>query len=192
MRDLTVVINNCISDLNAIGIYPNKIEKIEINTRAKSRWGQCKYNTDCFGDRHYSININALLLDERTPMNSLLDTCYHELLHAVDGCMNHGSKWESLADLVSDCYSVNISRCSSADEKLGEEMKVVKTETNPKKIYKAKCACCGKIITQKGYRMPKWYKHCNDTKYDGSHIYYHSVCGKYKGKIIPLGIEIEG
>lgn len=192
MRDLTVIINNCISDLNAIGIYPNKIEKVEVNTRAKSRWGQCKYHTDSFGDRHYSINISALLLDERTPMNSLLDTCYHELLHAVDGCMNHGSKWESLADLVSDCYSVNISRCSSASEKLGEEMKAVRTETNPKKIYKAKCACCEYVYKHKGYRAPQWYNHLNERLSDGRYRFFCPTCGSTNGRLIKMDIEIEG
>lgn len=64
----------------------------------------------------YSININVLLLNENCPENSLYETLYHELLHCVDGCMNHGIKWQQLAELVSDCYNVDITRCSS-DEK---------------------------------------------------------------------------
>lgn len=43
MKDLQMIANECIRDLNAIGIYPHcKAKDFSVNTRAKSRWGQCK------------------------------------------------------------------------------------------------------------------------------------------------------
>lgn len=155
MRDLENYGRQCITNLNAIGIYPNDIDSFIVNTRAKRRWGQAQKRNGV-----YSINVNIILLNENTPENSLYETLYHELLHCVDGCMNHGDKWQNLADLVSDCYNVNITRCSSNEKKLGKEMAAEYVQQ--KKEYAVKCTGCGIICRRMGYRNPKWYAHTEE------------------------------
>ena len=156
MRNLEQYGKQCIENLNAIGIYPNEVSEFKINTRAKNRWGQT-----CKKDGIYSININYLLLQDDCPEKALLETLYHELLHCVDGCMNHGDKWQELAELVSDCYSVDITRVSSDDKKLGteyaNEVRIIK-EQNMKK-FAIQCVDCGNKYTRHGMRSPKWYVH---------------------------------
>lgn len=76
--------------------------------------------------------------------------------------MNHGIKWQQLAELVSDCYNVDITRCSSDEKKLGKELSVGKElseEQVQKNTYKVKCCNCGNITKRMGYRSPKWYMH---------------------------------
>lgn len=152
MRNLKEYANLCIENLNNIGIYPNKVTKFEINTRAKHRWGQTRYDRT-WGE--YYININSILLDEKVDEKSLLNTLYHELLHCVDGCFNHGEKWQRLADLVNDCYNMDISRCTDAKTKLGE----MADDYDTRKTFSCECLECGMIHTKKGYRQPKWYAH---------------------------------
>lgn len=151
MRDLEQYGKQCIENLNAIGIYPNEVDSFIVNTRAKNRWGQTRKRNG-----HYTININSLLLEEDCPEKSLYETLYHELLHCIDGCMNHGVKWQQLAELVSDCYNVDITRYSSDEKKLGKELAEEKIQKN---IYRVKCCRCETIITRMGYRAPKWYMH---------------------------------
>ena len=45
MKDLKLLVDDCIAELNSIGIDCGKTRNIEIHTRAKSRWGQCKSKT---------------------------------------------------------------------------------------------------------------------------------------------------
>lgn len=168
MRNLEVYGRQCIENLNAIGIYPYEIDSFIVNTRAKRRWGQVQKRNS-----RYSININALLLNENCPENSLYETLYHELLHYVDGCMNHGVKWQQLAELVSDCYNVDITRCSSDEKKLGKEFSEEQIQKN---TYKVKCCDCGTITKRIGYRSPKWYIHPD--------LYKCSKCGGKLEKIV--------
>ena len=154
MRKLEVYGRQCIEDLNAIGIYPHEIDSFVVNTRAKKRWGQA-----CKKSGVYSININVLLLQDDCPERALLETLYHELLHCVDGCMNHGEKWQELAELVNDCYMVNITRASSDEEKLGVEYasEVREVKQQSLKIFAVQCVDCGTKTTRRGMRSPKWY-----------------------------------
>ena len=158
MRNLESYGKQCIENLNAIGIYPHDIANFDINSRAKNRWGQASKRYGL-----YSISINAVLLQENIPEASLLDTLYHELLHCVDGCFNHGAKWKELAELVNDCYNINISTTSTAEEKLGDYANIYRKEKEkPTKRFIVKCVDCGQETVRIGYRAPKWYAHPED------------------------------
>lgn len=172
MRDLNKYAKECFDNLNAIDIYPNIVKEFSINTRAKHRWGQAKKNVN-----GYSININAVLLNEDVPELSLYETLYHELLHCVDGCMNHGDKWNRLAQVVNDCYNVNITRTSSASEKLGDYKQEYDDELNRKeKCYKVICTSCKHEIMRYGNRSPKWYAH--------PEFYRCKLCGGSLEKVV--------
>lgn len=112
MKNLYEMAKICLKELHTIGIYPNEISDYIINNRAKHRWGQCKRVNG-----EYFISISAKLLEDQTPSVALKDTLIHELLHAVDGCMNHGAKWQTLAERVNTMYGYNIKRCTSEEEK---------------------------------------------------------------------------
>lgn len=177
MRNLYEIGRQCIENLNIIGIYPNEISEFKINTRAKSRFGQARYNSLL---DEYTIEINATLLRYDCNEKALLETMYHELLHCVDGCMNHGKKWQDLADLVNDCYCMNITRVSTLDEKYGKEYaKVVREEqAQAKKTFKCYCRDCGQVYKRIGYRAPKWYTHMDN--------YFCTSCRKngLSGKLV--------
>lgn len=102
----------CLDELHALGIYPNHISDYTVNYRAKHRWGQCKRSNGI-----YSISISSKLLEDNVPEKALKDTLIHELLHAVDGCFNHGEKWQRLAEKVNKAYGYDIKRCTSEGEK---------------------------------------------------------------------------
>lgn len=127
------------------GIEPGNIDpNVTVNTRAKTRFGQCRKVP--YGKYDYQININALLLgaDKKKAMNTMV----HEILHTVKGCMNHGALWKSHANTMNNKFGYDISRTSSY-EKVGIE--------RPKYKYIVKCKSCGieigrqkksKLITQ--------------------------------------------
>jgi hypothetical protein len=156
MKDITKVGKYCMDNLNAIGIYPHEVKEFKVNTRAKSYYGRVQKRKG-----EYTVIISKYLVDDNAPDKALEETMYHELLHCVDGCMNHGKKWLQLAELVSDCYSVNITRISDDIEKFGEEYanEVIAMRESERKTYTLKCADCGISFTKSGYRSPKWYAH---------------------------------
>lgn len=150
MKNLIKYGNECIKELNAIGIYPNEISEFKISN-AKSYWGQARRRNGV-----YSIKISKDLLEDNTPEKSLKQTLFHELLHCVDGCWEHKNKWKELSELVNDCYAMNIKRTNSSVELLGENRvdKDIKTFT----VVCTNSDCNGKY-SKRGYRQPKWYKH---------------------------------
>lgn len=138
MKDLIKLANECMAELDAIGIQYAKNIKWEINTRAKKRWGLCSKKPD----GSYVISISNSLLDDYVPDTSTKNTINHELLHSVKGVKGHGPEWKRLADKVNRAYGYNIKRCSGDEEK-----GVVLPEPAPKVIkHKFRCKKCSQIL----------------------------------------------
>lgn len=159
MKDLYAMYNSCLQELNAIGIYPNKVETVSVNKRKSTTWGTASRTNGV-----YSIKINVVLVDDRISDTGLRATMFHELLHCVDGCMNHGEKWTRYAELVSDCYGVNVKRTNSTDEKArnsqeAELIREISRDIYHKKTFAIKCSFCGIKTSRETTRTPKWYMH---------------------------------
>lgn len=116
MRNLLQIANECMKELDTIGIEYGKIVKWEIATRTSSRWGQCKYFNGRNNKDGYSINISYFLLDDRNDIEVLKNTIIHELLHSCYGCMNHGARWKALAGKVNNELGYLIQRCATSAE----------------------------------------------------------------------------
>lgn len=114
MKNLNRYAYKCINELIELGIEIGDIDEITINTRAKKRWGQCKYHTNT---NTYSISISNRLVDDNVDDMALLNTLMHEILHTCDGCMNHGDEWKHYAEMVNRKYGYHVTRCTSAEEK---------------------------------------------------------------------------
>ena len=109
-----------------------------VNTRAKKRLGQCKLTNSWL--RCFEIEVSSLLLNDDIPEETLANTIIHELLHTVEGCMNHGAKWKALANKINKTYGYEIARTTNR-EKLGiKEGKTIN--------YKFECTCCGQEIAR--------------------------------------------
>ena len=140
MKDLKKMAQECMRELDAIGIEYGEVVSWEVNTRAKQRWGQCRH----LGGNCHSINISSRLLQDDVSDDGAKNTIIHELLHTVKGCDNHGLNWQREAEKVNRAYGYNIKRCSSAEEK-----GVPETEATPRTVkHKFVCECCGQIITR--------------------------------------------
>lgn len=112
MRDLIEYACKAMEMLDSIGVQYGNIIDFTVNTRAQKRWGQCRKVPG-----GYTININAVLLDERNSEDGLMNTILHELAHSVDGCMNHGTNWKAVANHIHNALGYNIKRTDSAEEK---------------------------------------------------------------------------
>lgn len=121
-----------------------KIKDIKINTRAKKRWGLCSYFSDGF-----IIEISSMLLQDDVSREALMNTLMHEVLHTVDGCMNHGKKWKYYAGIINLKYGLHIKSATSAAEK--------KIDDSYEYNYIIACPKCG--YQWKYIRMSKCVKH---------------------------------
>lgn len=92
-------------ELENIGIKCGNVIKIDVNTRSKKCWGQCRK----IGN-NYIIEVNQILLREDTDIDGLKNTIIHELLHTCKGCMKHTGEWKQLAEKVNRYYGYNIKR----------------------------------------------------------------------------------
>ena len=135
MYDLKAIFNECLEKCDTLNIPYGHIYRIEPNSRAKSRWGQCRKYLD-----GYIININIDLLDERNSVRGLEDTILHEIIHTCRDCKGHDQRWKMYAKKINDHFGYNIKRTNSQEDK----GVTVRREKEYKHILK--CGGCGLIF----------------------------------------------
>lgn len=138
MKNLKKLFDECIKEMDAIGIEYGKISQVAVNTRAKRRWGICLKQPD----GTFKIEISDRLLSDDVSDDACKNTIVHEILHTCKGCLNHGNAWKIKAAKVNSKYKqYNIKRTTSNDEK-GIDEKVVEKDYP----YQFKCTGCCKIV----------------------------------------------
>lgn len=158
MKDLNSLFNQCMDEVQSVGIETGTIEEVTINYRSKKRFGQCRRTNG-----KYFISVNSEILSDKSIEKRVKQTIIHEILHTVKGCMNHGEEWKKVADLMNDCYNYNISRCSSYSDFGLKREEIVKPKEY-KYIYR--CKCCGQII--KRQRKTDFVNHYTCGKCNGN------------------------
>lgn len=158
MKNLMEMFNYGLEVVEACGIEYGNIVDVSINTRAKSRFGQCRYNR-VMGT--YTINISRFILNDDIDDKAVMETIIHEILHTVEGCMNHGKKWKSLGKIVEREFGYCITRTSDYNKFSDSLEKKMEVERATKKSnYVFKCAGCGQIIRRERMsKFVKYYKH---------------------------------
>ena len=168
MKDLQKLFNECIAELDAIGVEYGNITSVKVNTRAQKRWGLCKKKliTDCENSAQayeYEISISHRLLADDVNDKVVKDTIMHEILHTCKKCYAHNNVWKSLANKVNKAYGYNIKRTTSCEEK--------EIESNIKDIAKHKfvCVCCGtEVFRLKESNFTRNYKAYRCTRCGGN------------------------
>lgn len=159
MKDINYVkamAQNCIEEMNAIGLYPQiTADDFSINSRIQKTLGRCWCKRQN-GKTKYTIEISTRMLGDNVLEEGLRLVTLHELCHASDITFKdgHTGKWKEWAELVSDCYAVDIQRCTPT-----AKYNVPPRKIAAKKPYKWMCSGCGKEFTAYKAREPKWYKH---------------------------------
>ena len=172
MKDLNKLLSEVLEDFDALDIKYGKIVEITPNSRAKSRWGQCRKK-----HQGYCININVALLADNIGDQGAKETIAHEVCHTIKGCMNHGATWKHYAQLLS-VFGYNIKRTNSAADKgLNTEQYLA----NKNYKYEIRCEkCCTASFYQK---RGKAITAIMTQKYHG---YRCGKCGSHQLKVIEL------
>ena len=128
------IVKECV---NGVEIRPIN-RPITINTRAKTRWGCCKYKSTAGA---CTIEISSRILSDDVPDDATMGTIIHEILHACKGCKGHGAQWKRYANAVNKKYpQYNITRTSGAEAfGLSDEQNEFRHK------YAIKCMVCGHI-----------------------------------------------
>lgn len=158
MKDVEKIYVECCNELRTIGIDPPPVQKVTVNKRATTRWGQARRKSGVL-----SINISDVLLQDNVDDFPVRNTMMHEILHTCDMRDNHGSHWQSMAHKVNRELGYKISRCSNYSD-YGIEPKEVEAK------YILKCNNCGLE-----------YKRSKKTK--AIQNYQNYQCGKCKGSL---------
>ena len=125
---------------------------VVFNTRTIRRLGRCSRK----GTGNYTIELNKTYADVE-PIEKVKDTIMHELIHSVNGCMNHDGKWKDVVKEVNEYYDYHISRLTQATSAYAN---------NVQAKYSVICESCGRIIHKS--------RACKLTKYP---YCYRCQCG---------------
>jgi len=139
MKDVYSIYEDAQTILRNCGITVGNVESVNVNTRAKRRWGCSKYKNG-----NFTIEISDRLLADEVPYNSALTTMVHELLHCDVDKRSHTGEWKRCAEIVNQRYPyLNIKRTTSPEEKgIDEEPTRVRHEDFK---YFIKCCDCGRV-----------------------------------------------
>lgn len=115
MKDLNKLYKEVLDDIYSLDIPIGNIWDIRPNARYKKTWGLCQRLVK-HGVNGFEITIATSLLDDKLDDMAAKETIAHELLHTIEGCLNHGPKWKKYADLMS-VFGYRITRASSCADK---------------------------------------------------------------------------
>lgn len=118
-----------------IPISKNIDLNVDINKRAKTKFGACRKNIIA-NQEHFQIEVgSALSICDDIIVKEVLA---HEILHTCYNCQNHGPLWKKYAKAMNDKYGYNISRVKKFSE--------YNIDNNIQYKYKIVCKKCGKIM----------------------------------------------
>ena len=162
MKNYMAMFNEALEIVHGLGNETGVIVSVDLNYRAKNRFGQCKrnnlYNT-------YELNFNYLIFNDNANEDVVMSTIIHEILHTCDGGMTHKGEWKRLANIVNANTKYNITRCNSY-----ESFGIERPKREKKHNYVFYCEDCGQVIIRE--RASKFTKN------------YHAYrCGKCGGGI---------
>lgn len=133
-----------LEEMRAIGIKPPRIKSIDVNTRAKHRFGQCEIKT-VGKQKTYEITISKNLI-ENAPDWGIKTVIAHELIHTLPQCASHGKKFQDFARKINKAYPKYHVATTNKPEELGLKTEEEVEEKDFK--YKFVCQKCGMEITR--------------------------------------------
>lgn len=155
MKDLMKLADECVAELRAARIPLQTVRNWKISNSRKNLWGLCQVVSPGI----YDITISESLLQDDVDDQATKNTIAHELLHTIDGCMNHGPYWHKFAKLVNQrCPGYNIKGRTSAEDK-GIQIEYK---------YQFRCTGCGIVVGR--HRKSKFVEH--------PELYLCSKCGQ--------------
>lgn len=129
-------------DMLTRGIKVGKISLVWFSDESFGRFGSCRR----LMNGYFAIEITDLGLH-----GDVKSTIVHELIHTVEGCFNHGPKFQEIARILSSAYDIELGTWASKQEMaLSEEYRIAKAK------YVIRCKKCGQLILrQRATRIVK-------------------------------------
>lgn len=136
VKDLEEIKKYCLNELDTMGYHSLIFNdyNIVINNRLKKSLAQIKK----IRNNVFQIDFNFYFL-QSCPEQYIKNTMMHELIHSIDGCMNHGHTWKSIANKINCVYGYNVTTTTSYSE-YNKVYKTIKNHTSYK--YKVVCTHC--------------------------------------------------
>ena len=146
MKNLNALFNECMDEVNSIGIDVEPIIDVSVSYRAKKRFGEAKglYRN---GVKVHTINISSEILRDEANVKAVKNTIIHEILHCTEGGHGHKGNWEYLANKVNRELGYHISRCSSYESFVVDRPSENRAIENYQ--YEFICKDCGQVIRRK-------------------------------------------
>lgn len=117
MKELKKIYQECLQDLQAIGIKPGNIREVKINRRFRKSFGICRRIKEPWKGVWYRLEFNPEILKEEVPDYITKSTVIHEILHSCYGCMKHTGRWKAYAERVNQAYpEYQINRLITVEE----------------------------------------------------------------------------
>lgn len=110
LEDIKSEVQECVMMLQSLGytMAEKQYEVAYLSERTNKCFGRCK----SLGNNRYLLSFNRKYLDVGDPKN-IHNTIMHEVIHSVNGCMNHQSLWKVVVARINSAFGYSISRTTN-------------------------------------------------------------------------------
>lgn len=140
----------CKRELSDLNIPISIVDSVAVNNQLVTTWGRCRKS-----GYHFRIELSGKLM-KTASLEGIDLVMYHELLHTIIGCFNHGTLWKQYAAVVCQAKGIHINRLTSADE-LGVDVQILLEQW----YFGCQCVNCGNVVVRKTecrfIKHPEWY-----------------------------------
>jgi predicted SprT family Zn-dependent metalloprotease len=132
--ELKTMVDDCANKINSIQsglIDMSKITDIKFNSRIIRALGRCRR----INKKTYILEFSSTYFNsEHITVEEKLHTVYHELIHTIDGCFNHGDNFKRVGRMIER---------STGIKGVGERVNTSSSKEYKQATYKYKISCNG-------------------------------------------------
>lgn len=98
--------------------------QIKISKRLTSAWAYCRQNNN------KTFNIVVAQSTQYALKRSIKGILYHELIHTLPKCFNHGKEFKRIAGIIKRTYNVDPINCATYEAMYGKRARYFKALDN--------------------------------------------------------------
>jgi hypothetical protein len=111
LNDIRGFVYEALDDMKFLGYTPGLIENIKVSYRYTRAWAKCTFH---FKTKTFTITVSDKLYNANR--DSVRDTIYHEVIHTLPGCFNHGPNFKRVMQHLNNVFNTHISVTKSESE----------------------------------------------------------------------------
>jgi hypothetical protein len=113
LNEMNKMLAHAVKRFKQLGYNVGNVLYLDVSSRYSRAWAKCTWKSPRY-DKTFTITVSDRLF--KANKVSVRDIIYHEVIHTIPGCFNHGPMFKRAAKNCNTKYGTNISVTASEAE----------------------------------------------------------------------------